>query len=556
MKLRQAYRFLLVLSMGSVAVASIPTPSLAVAGPVRGGVIAPSDFNGDGFSDLAVGVLGEASGGVDDTGAINVLYATDTGLDDVGNQFWDQTSTGSATNGTDDGFGFASASGDFNGDGFADAAVGVPFKDVGGVGAAGAVSVLYGSVSGLAAAGSQQWTQNSTDVEDDAETEDNLGFAVAAGDFNGDGFDDLASGIPGEIVGGKDDAGAVSVLYGSISGLTATGDQRWTQNSTNINNKAETLDQLGLAVGTGDFNGDGFADLAVGVPTENLDGGEDGGAVNVIYGSVAGLTSAGDDFWHQDVTDINNSVKASDLFGYFVTGGDFDGDGFDDLLTSVVGQDISGQADAGGVSAIYGSASGLAAAGDDFWHQDSGGISNEAEVGDQFGAAIATGDFDGDGFADAAMGVIGEDVSGATDSGGVAVIYGTSGGLDDPNDDFWHQDSTDIEDQAEEPDLFGYSLVAASFGNGPEADLAIGAVLETVGGVDFAGAVNVIYGSPSDLISTGDQFWNQDSTGILDTAEAEDWFGFALGQPAAGAGPSGGPLRGWSVGRASWVYSG
>jgi hypothetical protein len=511
----------------------------------------PSDYNGDGFSDLAVGVLGEASGGVDDTGAINVLYATDTGLDDVGNQFWDQASTGSATNGIDDGFGFASASGDFNGDGFADAAVGVPFKDVGGVDGAGAVSVLYGSASGLAAAGSQQWTQNSTDVEDDAETFDNFGFAVAAGDFNGDGFDDLATGIPGEIVGGKDDAGAVSVLHGSISGLTATGDQRWTQNSTNINNKSETLDQFGIAVGTGDFNGDGFADLAVGVPTENLDGGEDGGAVNVIYGSVAGLTSAGDDFWHQDVTDINNSVKADDLFGYFVTGGDFDGDGFDDLLTSVIGQDISGQADAGGVSAIYGSASGLAAAGDDFWHQDSGGISNEAEVGDQFGAAIATGDFDGDGFADAAVGVIGEDVSGETDSGGVAVIYGTSGGLDDPNDDFWHQDSTDIEDQSEEPDLFGYSLVAASFGNGPEDDLAIGVVLETVGSVDFAGAVNVIYGSPSDLISTGDQFWNQDSTGILDSAETDDWFGFALAQPASGAGPSGGPLRGWSIGRAS-----
>jgi hypothetical protein len=428
--------------------------------------------------------------------------------------------------------------------------VAAPFKDVGGVEAAGAVSVLYGSAAGLAAAGSQQWTQNSTDVEDDAETEDNLGWSVAAGDFDGDGFDDLASGIPGEIVGGKDDAGAVSVLYGSISGLTATDDQRWTQNSTNINNKAETVDQFGLAVGTGDFNGDGFADLAVGVPTENLDNGVDGGAVNVIYGSVAGLTSAADDFWHQDVTDINNSVEDDDSFGAWVVGGDFDGDGFDDLLTAAPNEGLSGQAFAGGVSAIYGTSAGLAAAGDDFWHQDSTGISNEAEAGDTFGFSLDSGDFDGDGFDDAAIGVPGEDVSGEGESGGVAVIYGTAGGLDDPNDDFWHQDSTEIEDSAEEPDLFGWAVTAANFGNGPEDDLAVGVVLETVGGVDSAGAVNVIYGSPSDLTSTGDQFWHQDSTGILDTAEAEDWFGFGLAQPGGGAGPSGGPVRGVVIRRA------
>jgi hypothetical protein len=526
------FRLLLALAVVAASSATVVPAHARADVPDRGAPV-PSDFNGDGFSDLAVGVRGEGVGGVSDTGAVNVLYGTGVGLDDVGNQFWDQEGTGSASNGVDDGFGFAAASGDFDRDGFADLAVGVPGKEVGGVALAGAVSVLYGSPAGLLAAGSQQWDQNSANVEGDAGTEDFFGWSVATGDFNRDGFDDLAVGIPGEMVGGEDSAGAVSILLGSPAGLTATGDQLWHQDSTDVNNAAEAGDQFGLAVGTGDFDGNGFADLAVGAPTENLNDGADAGGVNVLYGSAAGLIADDDDFWNQGVAGIKQKVEPGDWFGYRVTGGDFNGDGFDDLLTGVPQEDLSGFTNAGGASAIYGTAAGLDEAGDDFWHQDSGGISRTAGAGDEFALSIATGDFDGDGFDDAAMGVPGEDVSDQGESGGVAVIYGTAGGLDDPDDDFWHQDDPQIKDSAEFLDRLGHSVMAGNFGNGPQDDLAIGAILEVVGGEDSAGAVNVIYGSPSDLISTENQFWHQDSDGVLDSAEDGDWFGFGLGQPGA-----------------------
>jgi hypothetical protein len=499
----------------------------------------PSDFNGDELSDLAIGVPWEDVGSAVDTGALSVLYATGTGLTATGNQFWDETSTGSAVNAVLDGLGFSSASGDFNGDGIADLAAGVPGKQIGSIVQAGAVSVLYGTPGGLTSAESQQWNQDSIDVEETAETSDFFGWSVGAGDFDGDGFDDLAVGVPGESVGTKTSAGAVNVLYGSGAGLTAAGDQVWHENIANINGKAETSDQFGLSVGVGDFDGNGYVDLAIGEPTENLDAGADCGVVHVIYGSASGLSSTDDDLWHQDSTGINNVVEKDDWFGYRVSSGDFDGDSFDDLLIGVPEEDLTGGNNAGMVSVIYGTASGLASAGDDTWHQDVANIENVAEANDEFGLTVAAGDFDGDGYDDAAIGVPSEELGGAIDPGAVAVIYGTAGGLDDPNDDFWHQNSSGIDDVAEDVDIFGYAVMAANFGNGPEDDLAIGVVWETVGTVQYAGAVNVIYGSPSDLTSTGDQFWNQDSTDVLDQAEYDDEFGFGLAQP--GSGPSGRP---------------
>jgi hypothetical protein len=75
---------------------------------------------------------------------------------------------------------------------------------------------------------------------------------------------------------------------------------------------------------------------------------------------------------------------------------------------------------------------------------------------------------------------------------------------------------------------FGFALTAGNFGRTGEADLAIGVLGENIGGIGFAGAVNVIYGTASGLASTGNQFWHQNSTGVPDSAEESDSFGSSL----------------------------
>jgi FG-GAP repeat len=105
------------------------------------------------------------------------------------------------------------------------------------------------------------------------------------------------------------------VLYGTLGGLNAAGDQLWHQNKTGISEDPEARDGFGRAVATGDYDGDGKADLAIGVPHENTSGKVGAGAVHVIYGTPNKLRAAGSQFWHQDSPDIEDAAELDDHFG-------------------------------------------------------------------------------------------------------------------------------------------------------------------------------------------------------------------------------------------------
>ena len=118
---------------------------------------------------------------------------------------------------------------------------------------------------------------------------------MAAGDFNRDGFADLAIGAFGEALGFLSAAGVVHILYGSAKGLTAKGNQVFHQDRPGVQETAEGSDFFGFALTAGDFNGDDFADLAVGAPGEAIGtASRAGGIVHILYGTTDGLSAAGD----------------------------------------------------------------------------------------------------------------------------------------------------------------------------------------------------------------------------------------------------------------------
>jgi FG-GAP repeat protein len=416
--------------------------------------------------------------------------------------------------------GTASVQGDFNDDGRQDLAIGVPSEDYGATND-GFVHVVYGSATGLTSAGNQGFGEPDLGIL--AINDEEFGAALAGGDFNGDGFEDLAVGIPGWDSGSVD-SGAVVVLPGSAGGLLFT-ELFIDQDVPNVENTNEANDRFGASLAVANFGNGGRVDLAVGVPGEDASS----GSVQVFYGTVAGLDTANDQFLSQNTSLVEDVSEAGDSFGTSLAAGNFGQSGQADLAIGAPLEDVGVAIDAGAVNVLFGSTSGLTSFNDQLWHQDRDGIKDVAEEADSFGQSLAAANFGKSSFADLAVGAYLEGFTGQADlAGAVHVIYGGSPGLVSAGNQFWSQNSPGITDKAEIIDFFGFSVAAANFGKSAQADLAIGAPLESLGAVNSPGAVHVLYGTSTGLKATGSQFWNQNSTGILGTNENGQIFGWAL----------------------------
>ena len=437
-------------------------------------------------------------------------------LGPTGTQFWNQSSPGIGIAMEEEAYtGTAVTAGDFDCDGYDDLAVGMPGEDlVGGVDA-GRLFVLYSGPAGLSSDGRQIWGQNSPVVEDEAEPGDYFSSVLVAGDFDGNGCADLAIGSPREDIGDNLDAGAVNVLYGSPLGLTGDDDDFWNQDVAGIAGSAEPMDHFGASLAVGDFDGDGIDDLAIGVPGEDVGSVQDAGMVQVLFGSGTGLVTAGAVALRRG-NGLSGSPQADEALGSALAAGDFGILPGDELAVGAPGRDVAGVSQAGAVvlvSDVDGSAF------DSEWSQGTNGVPGAPEAVDHFGAALAGGDFDGDGVAELAVGVPWEDVGTIVDAGAVNILE-----FDGDPMTLWTQDDLNPE-HSEAGDQFGTRLLAADFDADGADDLVIGVPYEDLGQIPATGLIHVLYGEPgTGLSNSRDQIWIQ----TIDPSEDYDWFGFAL----------------------------
>jgi Ca2+-binding RTX toxin-like protein len=303
------------------------------AASYAGGAVANADINGDGFDDI---LIGDPGGYYYSSDRAFAVFGKASGFANV-----DLTSSNTLFQGTmnsETARSLASA-GDFNGDGFDDVIVAAPFKSSG----RGEVYVIFGKAGSFTTLDPNNLGAGGFTIQS-AAADDFAGDSVSsAGDFNGDGYDDIIVGAPNNDAGGNN-AGAAYVIFGKAGGLgTVDLGNLGALGFAIIGGAASTF--AGDSVAAGDVNGDGLSDIIVGAPGS--------AEVYVVYGKTSGFGTV-------NLGSLSDSAgfvilgPANDGIGNSVASADVNGDGASDVIVGAAFADAAGN-NSGRAYVVFGS---------------------------------------------------------------------------------------------------------------------------------------------------------------------------------------------------------
>lgn len=476
-----------IILLGGGAITAASAAAAAPAPPPAG----HDDFNGDGYPDLVVSAPSATVNGQRSAGYAAVLWGSAKGLSTANRTIIDQSTAGvPGTPEAGDAFGAATASADFDGDGFPDLAIAAPGEDIGTTADAGGVTVLWGSAKGLV--GEDTWLQDETPQSKDA-----FGRSLATGNFDSSGHQELAVLTDQALwTFAFTSEGAAAKPRSEARALTAA-----KRSAAKRSAAPDTATYAPVALTAGDYNADHVADLVLLGTTTS--GSTTTGWSSYLPGGADGPT------WTRDFA--GGTAGAT---------GDLNGDGYDDVATAYPTQ--SGDKTGGTVKVWYGSADGPTGQTGDSdpqtFTQSTPGIPGAAEVGDEWGSDLSIGDVDGDGHPDLAIGGAGEDIGSVQDAGAVWLLRGSATGLTTTGVQDFNQDSPGVPGSAEKLDRFGGQVRLID----SDSDGKAGLVAAAPGENTFDGVVWVLGATADGLTATGS--WTFGG-GSVDAPSADAQFG-------------------------------
>ncbi|WP_282058881.1 putative Ig domain-containing protein, partial [Lentibacter algarum] len=400
-------------------------------------VSSAGDVNGDGIDDIIIGAPRQDQGSNYDAGASYVVFgSTNWSLAELDLSSLDGSNGFQVTgiNSNDFSGQSVSSAGDVNGDGVDDIIIGAHAADPNGNLESGASYVVFGS---------QNWSLAELDLSSldgsngfqirGIDANDSSGGSVSsAGDFNGDGIDDIIIGAMGADPDGKTSAGESYVVFGSNTRKAADLDLSSLDGTSGFKiNGIDANDFSGSVSSAGDFNGDGVDDIIVGARgadgTYYLNSGES----YVVFGSTDWSLA------ELDLSSLDGSngfqISGRDgehyAFGGSVSSaGDVNGDGVDDIIIGASGTDANAEYNTGASYVVFGSTDWSLARLSGYSLNGSNGFQIRGIDANDFsgGSVSSAGDVNGDGFDDIIIGAsrAGDPLFRRNDAGESYVVFG------------------------------------------------------------------------------------------------------------------------------------